>query len=61
MDVWQGRCAVVTGGASGIGRAVAVMMKQQGANVVVGDVNLPAKEVPPDGFPVRDGIPHLLP
>mmetsp|Transcript_52556 Transcript_52556/g.125162 ORF Transcript_52556/g.125162 Transcript_52556/m.125162 type:complete len:267 (+) Transcript_52556:146-946(+) len=43
----KGRCAVVTGGASGIGRAVAVMMKQHGANVVVGDVNQPLKE---DGF-----------
>jgi 3-hydroxybutyrate dehydrogenase len=35
----QGRRAVVTGGASGIGRAVAIRLAEQGAHVVVADVD----------------------
>jgi 3-oxoacyl-[acyl-carrier protein] reductase len=35
----KGRVAVVTGGASGIGRAVAEVFVQAGAQVVVGDMN----------------------
>jgi NAD(P)-dependent dehydrogenase (short-subunit alcohol dehydrogenase family) len=34
----QGRIAVVTGGASGIGRACALRLAQEGADVVIGDV-----------------------
>lgn len=36
----EGLTAIVTGGASGIGRATAELFLRQGANVVVGDLNL---------------------
>src|SRR5580693_7601286 len=35
----EGKCCVVTGGASGIGRAVAERFVEEGANVVVGDID----------------------
>lgn len=41
----SGRVAIVTGGASGIGRATAVLLAEHGAKVVVGDVqSLPENE-----------------
>ncbi len=39
-----GRTAVVTGGASGIGEATAIVLAGAGANVVVGDLNLEGAE-----------------
>ena len=36
----SGRVAVITGGASGIGRATAILFAQQGARVFVGDYRL---------------------
>ena len=35
----QGRTAVVTGGASGIGRALSLLFAREGANVVVADLD----------------------
>jgi 2-hydroxycyclohexanecarboxyl-CoA dehydrogenase len=35
----NGRCAVVTGGASGIGRATALTLAEAGARVFIGDIN----------------------
>lgn len=43
----QGKVAVVTGGASGIGRAVCIAFAREGATVVVGDTN---PEASTDGF-----------
>lgn len=37
-----GRCAFVTGGAAGIGRAIAEALARQGVKVAVGDINLDA-------------------
>ncbi len=40
----EGRTAVITGAASGMGRAAAVLFAAQGASVVVADLNLDAAE-----------------
>jgi 2-keto-3-deoxy-L-fuconate dehydrogenase len=40
----DGRCALVTGGASGIGEATVKELARGGAQVWIGDVNLPAAE-----------------
>ena len=40
----EGKTAVVTGGASGIGRAIATLFAAEGANVVIGDVTTEVKE-----------------
>jgi NAD(P)-dependent dehydrogenase (short-subunit alcohol dehydrogenase family) len=40
----EGRVAVITGGASGIGRATALRFLDEGAHVVVGDLNTAAGE-----------------
>jgi len=36
---FSGKTAIVTGAASGIGRAVAIRLAREGARVVLGDVN----------------------
>lgn len=39
MDTFSGKVAVVTGGASGIGRGIALELAGRGANVVIADVH----------------------
>lgn len=46
MDQLSGQAAVVTGGASGIGRAIAVLLAEHGADVVVGDLDVLAENQP---------------
>lgn len=45
MDTVEGRGAVVTGGASGIGFATARELGRRGARVVIGDVEVPALDL----------------
>jgi NAD(P)-dependent dehydrogenase (short-subunit alcohol dehydrogenase family) len=50
MDLLEGRTAVVTGAARGIGRGIAVAAADHGADVVVADV----ESTPPEGPPTHE-------
>ena len=41
MSAFQGKIAIITGGASGIGKALCEVLAQRGAEVVVADIDLP--------------------
>ncbi len=44
MNMLEGRAAVITGGAQGLGRAIAERFVAEGARVVIGDVDLASAE-----------------
>ncbi|MFP5462667.1 MAG: SDR family NAD(P)-dependent oxidoreductase [Gammaproteobacteria bacterium] len=52
---FQGRTAIVTGAASGIGRAIAIALGAEGANVVVNDLKLEAAKAVSDEIVAAGG------
>ena len=57
----DGRVAVVTGGASGIGRATVLRFLDEGARVVVGDLNEAAGEALADEVADDDRLASCAP
>ena len=55
MDVFAGKIAMVTGGASGIGRALSEQLAQRGATVVLADVNADLLEETVQSIAARGG------
>ncbi|MFD2090738.1 3-oxoacyl-ACP reductase FabG [Blastococcus deserti] len=51
MKLLEGRNAIVTGGAQGIGRATALMLAEHGARVVVADLDERTAQAVVDGLP----------
>ena len=58
-DYYQGKTAVITGGASGVGRSIAFGLGRAGANVVIGDVDANAMEAIATDL-AAENIPHRL-
>jgi 2-hydroxycyclohexanecarboxyl-CoA dehydrogenase len=58
--VMQGRTVIVTGGASGIGKAATFLLARQGARVLIGDIDEPGGEaVAAEGARERLAIEYL--
>src|ERR1700730_18620915 len=58
--VMQGRTVIVTGGASGIGKAATFLVARQGARVLIGDIDEPGGEaVAAEGARERLAIEYL--
>lgn len=56
-DEFTGLCALITGGASGIGLATARLLASRGARVAVLDRDIPMADPPPAGGEARRGQP----
>lgn len=44
MTTWEGKVAIVTGGGSGIGRALSLAMARRGVRVLVTDIDMPSAQ-----------------
>ena len=56
----EGKVAIITGSASGIGRATAELFAAEGARVLVADLNGPGAERVAEGIRERGGRPPLI-
>ena len=56
----QGKTAIVTGAANGIGRAIAQRFAAEGANVVVNDIDAAKVEQVVEGIRADGGNGHTL-
>ena len=54
----EGRRAIVTGGGAGIGEAIATRFAEEGAHVVVADVDAEAARKVADGLDGEGHVPH---
>ena len=55
----EGRTAIVTGGGRGIGRAVSLMLADEGANVVVNDYGVNVDGTKPDSGPAAEVVAEI--
>ncbi len=60
MDSIKNKCAVVTGAASGIGQATAILLAQHGAKVIVSDINETAAKATVDMIEKTGGIAKFI-
>ena len=58
-NYFAGKTAIITGGASGVGRSLAMALGAAGSNVVVGDVDKSAMEIIGKDLDAA-GVPHRV-
>ena len=60
MESIKNKCAVVTGAASGIGQATALLLAQEGANVIVSDINEAAAQTTVNQIKAAGGTAQFI-
>ena len=60
MNKFEGKAAIVTGGAAGIGGATSRLLAEQGASVLIADVNMPEAEANAETIRGAGGTAEVL-